>query len=179
VFHSRGWLQALRRTYGNVPAALATRTSSAELRSAIVFCEVKSWLTGRRLVSVPFSDYCDPLVENDDDQGQLIEALHPYRASWKYFELRTRGGLSESGNRFVATDHFVLHRLDLSAGPQDVCRRFHNNHVGRKIRRSECERRVYEEGRSEELLGAFYRLQVQTYGGTRSRHSQSGGSARC
>src|SRR5215831_17878224 len=84
VFQSRGWLEALRRTYGYVPAALATRPSSGKLRSGIVFCEVKSWLTGRRLVSVPFSDYCDALVEDDDDQGQLIEALHSHRA-WKYF----------------------------------------------------------------------------------------------
>ena len=38
-----------------------------ELANGIVFCRVESRLTGRRLVSLPFSDHCDPLVDSIGD----------------------------------------------------------------------------------------------------------------
>jgi hypothetical protein len=166
VFQSRGWLEALRLTYGYLPLALTTRTPDGELSTAIVFCGVKSWLTGKRLVSVPFSDHCDLLVENEAELTEFMEALLPERNLWRYFELRPRGGLSRSHNGFVAANRYVLHRLDLSAGSPDLLQRFHKNHVVRKIRRSEHEKLVYEEGRSESLLRAFYKLQIKT----RRRH---------
>src|SRR5690242_12893147 len=63
VFHSRGWLSALQSTYGYEPLAFTTSAPSEELKNALLFCVVRSWLTGSRLVSLPFSDHCDPLVE--------------------------------------------------------------------------------------------------------------------
>jgi hypothetical protein len=32
----------------------------------LVFCRVRSWLTGRRSISLPFSDHCEPLVESHE-----------------------------------------------------------------------------------------------------------------
>src|ERR1700693_4673560 len=58
VFHSREWLSALRLAYGYEPVVYTNCEPSAELTSGIVFCKVRSWLTGRRLVSLPFSDHC-------------------------------------------------------------------------------------------------------------------------
>jgi hypothetical protein len=62
VFHSAEWLSALKLAYGYEPVVYATCRPSVELTSGIVFCKVKSWLTGRRLVSIPFSNHCDSLV---------------------------------------------------------------------------------------------------------------------
>ena len=62
VFHSRAWLLALNRTYQYQPVAFTTSAPDEALQNAIVFCRVKSWLTGKRLVSLPFSDHCEPLV---------------------------------------------------------------------------------------------------------------------
>jgi hypothetical protein len=48
VFHTPGWMAALQRTYGFRPLAVTTSTSAEDLADGIAFCEVKSWLTGRR-----------------------------------------------------------------------------------------------------------------------------------
>src|SRR2546423_1261329 len=64
VFHTRAWLTALRRTYGYQPVVFTTSPANTDLTSAVVFCRVNSWLTGVRLVSLPFSDHCQPLIEN-------------------------------------------------------------------------------------------------------------------
>src|SRR5216684_7067811 len=75
VFHAVGWLEALRNTYGYDPVAFTTSSPSGELNNGFVFCRVNSWLTGRRLVSLPFSDHCEPLVDTDDELKFLTRSV--------------------------------------------------------------------------------------------------------
>ena len=57
---------------GTMKSANSLPTSDgAELQSAIVFCRIRSGFTGARLVSLPFSDHCDPLVASPDDLAVL------------------------------------------------------------------------------------------------------------
>ena len=70
IFHTSNWLRALHRTYGYVPVVYTTCSRSQELRNGIPFCKINSWLTGRRLVSVPFSDHCQPLIERAEDTSE-------------------------------------------------------------------------------------------------------------
>jgi len=67
LFHSRAWLEALSRTYRYKPIAFTTSPAGQRLENGILFCQVESWLTGRRLVSLPFSDHCEPLVDTEED----------------------------------------------------------------------------------------------------------------
>ena len=52
VFHSSAWLRALSQTYGYEALAFTTSGSGSDLEDAVAFCEVNSWLTGRRLSSL-------------------------------------------------------------------------------------------------------------------------------
>jgi outer membrane protein TolC len=45
--------------------ALTTTTGDKPLENGLALCEVRTWLS-RRLVSLPFSDHCDPLVDSAD-----------------------------------------------------------------------------------------------------------------
>ena len=78
VFHTRGWLRAIQTTYGYEPIVFTTSAPSAEgLTNALLFCIVRSWLTGRRLVSLPFSDHCEPLVEMpSSSEGYVLMSSH-------------------------------------------------------------------------------------------------------
>src|SRR5215831_12638402 len=92
VFHTAPWLEALRRTYGYEPVAYTTTPPGTELANGIVCCRVYSRITGRRLVSLPFSDHCEPLVESDGDLETLLHALEREcaRERWRYVEIRPR-----------------------------------------------------------------------------------------
>jgi CelD/BcsL family acetyltransferase involved in cellulose biosynthesis len=168
VFHTRGWLEALQRTYGYEPVALRSGTPGEQLASGMVFCRVESWLTGRRLVSLPFSDHCDPLVEEGREQEWLRDALgrEQARGKWKYVELRPYQGRPRIHGGFGAANRYYLHRLDLRADSNALFSSFHKNHVVRKIRRGEREKLRYVEGSSDLLLRSFYGLLLQT----RRRH---------
>ena len=167
VFHTAGWLEALRRTYGYEPVVFTTSAPETALENGIAFCEVRSWLTGRRLVSLPFSDHCDPLVQ---DAGQLTElcagvAAERVAAGWRHIEIRPRQQALLPGNAGQSLQ-YCAHVLDLRPDDEQLFRSFHRNSVQRKIRRAAREGLINTEGRNEELLQTFYRLLLIT----RKRH---------
>jgi len=164
VFHSPNWLEALRRTYGYEPVALTTSAPGTALTNGLVVCRIQSWLTGRRLVSLPFSDHCQPLVGDDDELQQLLTALE---REWgprdgKSVEIRSMDAYAGLRTPLEVVPTFCLHRLDLSPSREELFGRLHKDCVQRKIRRAERERLRYQEGRSEALLQAFYRLVILT-----------------
>ena len=168
VFHTRGWLEALRRTYGYQPIALTTTASGQELEDALLFCRVESWLTGRRLVSLPFSDHCEPLVDDEATLQTLVASATSdgRQEKLKYIELRPLAPRSDLPAPFSASQSFCFHHVDLTPSLDKLFAGFHKDSTQRKIRRAEREALVYEEGRSDALLDAFYRLMVLT----RRRH---------
>jgi len=162
VFHTVGWLEALQRTYGFEPIAFTTSGPEGRLQTAMTFCEIRSWLTGRRLVSLPFADHCEALV---DDRGQLEELWHYVTAErfthpWRYVELRPTSRAFTPRSDVCEGARYCLHTLDLRPKPEKLFESFNKDSIQRKIRRAEREQLDYEEGRSEELLRAFYRLVV-------------------
>jgi hypothetical protein len=167
VFHTAGWLNALKRTYGYEPIAYTTSSPGAPLANAWVFSRIRSWLTGRRMVSLPFSDHCDPLLDSPLCLEELSRALRRERDEnrWNYVEYRP---LSPEAvmDGFKSSRTFCFHRLDLQQSLPNLFRGLHKDSTQRKIRRADRERLTYEKGYSESLLDQFYHLLVLT----RRRH---------
>jgi hypothetical protein len=169
VFHTKGWLKALQATYQYEPLAFTTSAPGVELENAIVFCAVRSWLTGRRLVSLPFSDHCEPLVENADDLNELLRQIDDFRVRgrWKYAELRPAHMHIPSQGTFCESESYFMHLLDLRPELEKLLGSFHKDCVQRKIRKAEREGLEYETGRSELQLQKLYGMLKLT----RRRHN--------
>lgn len=161
VFHSRPWLSALRRAYRYNPFALTLGSPGAPLKNALLFCGVTSSITGKRLVSIPFADHCDPLVNSDAELFHLASAAVEVavREGCRYVELRPTALNVQSP--FAPAASYHLHQLDLTQGSDAVYRALHHDCIQRKIRRAQREKLTIEEGNSKVLLGHFYRLQTQ------------------
>ncbi len=172
IFHTPEWLNALRRTYDYEPFAITTSKPGHPLQNGIVFCRVRSWLTGNRLISLPFSDHCQPLVDDADDLRTLLAWLAENRAreNWKRIELRPLAASREYEGQALAfgkVKEFYFHAIDLRPDLDALFKSFHKTAVRQMIRRAEREDLVYQHGRSEELLRAFYEVLLLT----RRRHS--------
>src|SRR5438093_5776537 len=117
IFHTRGWLSSLKRTYGFAPVAFTTSPAGTELRNALVMCRVRSWMTGDRLVSLPFSDHCDPLITDSDELDALVLGVDGYRMAgrWKYAEVRPAHCPLPIGPPFGPAKTCYLDRLGLQA----------------------------------------------------------------
>jgi hypothetical protein len=168
VFHSAAWLEALHLTYGFEPIGFTT-SEGTELSNGVVFCQIQSWLTGRRLVSLPFSDHCQQLATGPEFNTVLESLLHARDAEgWKYIELRPLFGedLVKAQTGFAIGDTFSFQRIDLRPDVDTIYRGFHDSCVRRKIKRAERETLTYEAGRSQALLQKFRLLLMLT----RRRH---------
>jgi hypothetical protein len=168
VFHTAGWLRALQSTYGYKPIVFTTSAPNSELSNGVAFCEVKSWLTGSRMVSLPFSDHCQPLADADELRAILDSLKSQVGRRWKYLELRPRpdqgainlcAGLGKS-------EKFSFHAIDLKPPTETIYRQFHDSCIRRKIKKADKEKLTYEAGRSEHLLKQFRHLLLLT----RRRH---------
>jgi CelD/BcsL family acetyltransferase involved in cellulose biosynthesis len=160
MFHSRAWLNALRRTYSFPTIAFTTSPAGRKLENAIVFCRVESWITGRRLVSLPFSDHCEPLVDTREDREILSSAVEREfeRERARYFEIRPVSPVGLTTALQHTQVPYAFHVLDLSPSLDAIFAGFHHSSTKRKIRRAEREGLVYREGSTPELLSDFYRL---------------------
>jgi CelD/BcsL family acetyltransferase involved in cellulose biosynthesis len=164
IFHRVEWLQALKTCYGYEPRALSSSPTRLPLTNALVFCQVRSPLTGKRFVSLPFSDHCEPLVNDPEEIDSLVAHLanRVSRSGWKYLEIRPIVRVPGSQKSFAISNTYYLHGLDLSRSEEQLFKSFHKDSVQRKIRRAERESLRYEEGSSEILLKHFYKLLIMT-----------------
>ena len=171
VFHTVAWLQALRLTYGYEPVVFTTSPPTDELKNGLIFCRINSWLTGCRLVSLPFSDHCEPLCDSAEDANFLLHNLQAAleHQGWKYLEVRPINvsfcqACGDAG--FQPASIYFLHVLDLSQDLDGVFRSLDYDSVQRRIKRAERAGLVEKCGRSDDLLKEFYTL----FENTRSRH---------
>ena len=169
VFHTVGWLEALRNTYGYDPVAFTTSSPSGELNDGFLFCRVHSWLTGRRLVSLPFSDHCEPLCDSRGDLNFLLRYLQTTMEyqSLRYLEVRPvdgNFGQASETNGFRPAAMYYLHVLDLRRELDEVFRSLEKDSVQRRIHRAERAGLTEKCGRSDYLLKDFYALFVKTRG---------------
>lgn len=166
AFHHRGWLSALARTYGYEPFALTSSAANEPLRDAVVLCGVASWITGKRLVSLPFADHCDLLLRRREDAQDFAGWLKAecQRRQYRYAELRPREQGDQCG--LHAGQAFYFHVLDLTPSLNELFDGIHKGSGQRRIRRAEKQNLWCDVGRSAGHISEFYRLMLMT----RRRH---------
>ncbi len=137
VFHHPRWLELLRSQYGyEFQACVAANGRGIE--AGIPLARIESRLTGRRLVSLPFSDVCLPAVSGGADpvaSAALGMALAE-EADRDGLELTVHGELEGIPGAFVQ-HRFYRHLLQLSEDAAEVERGYSKSQLGamKKARR--------------------------------------------
>ena len=147
---------------------LTSASAGERLTNGIVACRITSWLTGTRLVSLPFADHCEPLTGDSAERHLLMDRLveECTRQHCKYLELRPIAASADLGNEFQSGESFYFHELDLAPGLERLFKNLHKDSIQRKIRRAEKEQLSYEVGRSIDFIETFHNLMLIT----RRRH---------
>lgn len=168
VFHRRNWISALASTYGYRPLVLTSTPPGQPLSDGVPFCEIRSWITGSRLVSLPFADHVDPLFDGHEALSNLTEWMQSasLQHHWRYVELRPLSEFTLPNSLSATNQSFWSHFLDLTPSLEQTFRNFHRSCVQRRILHAERSGLVYEKSCSEEVLNDFYRLLIMT----RRRH---------
>lgn len=161
IFHTPEWLTALRESFGYEPVVLTSSEPGGPLSNGLPFCRVRSWLTGSRLVSLPFSDHCEPLGSGPE-VAELLKALPAEVARERVNYIEIRPVCSPVPDSFGEAEVFYLHKLLLGPTAEEMFQNLHKSSVQRRIQKAERTGLRYEEGSSEWHLTEFYRLFVMT-----------------
>jgi hypothetical protein len=159
-FHSSAWAKVLNESYGYIPRYLSI-INAQNIQFFLPIMEINSTFTGKRGISLPFTDYCSPLLDESYQISwdYLIDFCRNFQ--WKYIEIR--GVLLESNNIQPSVEYY-RHIIELN-NIQEIENKIHNNHK-RNIRKAKSENIRIDFLQSHEALKIYYRLHCIT----RKRH---------
>jgi len=122
--------------------------------------EIKSFLTGKRGVSLPFTDECHPIADDSDQFIVSLKKLIKYgkKAGWKHIEFR--GGQNTFKESPTSEAHY-FHTLDLDQDEQKIFSSFKSN-TKRNIKKAVKENIKITLSNSLSSLKEFNRLNCIT-----------------
>jgi CelD/BcsL family acetyltransferase involved in cellulose biosynthesis len=158
VFHSPPWIRALRTTYGfDIQALVALDAAGQPVAGVPVarICDNR----GARLISLPFSDFCDPLLTAESAWADLADELLKQGLPLRFRLLRNHEPAGDP--RFEVTGEARWHGLplDVEGGLDTLWQQFRGG-ARTGIRHAEAHGVRIKVAKDEADLRAFHQLHV-------------------
>ncbi len=115
------------------------------------------------MVSLPFSDHCDMLVD-PEHRYEVLSYLTGVakQKSLRYIEIRPREPLESNVEGLRPADTYAFHVIDLRRSKDELLQNFHKDSIRRKIQRAEREGLTYKKDATAQALRQFYDLFLLT-----------------
>ena len=158
-FHHPHWGMLIADCYGFRAFAVATSDATGEIQAGLPVIEVRHFRGAPKWVTLPFTDYCPPLVPASQEETDLVGALQraSNAAGVRRVEIRAPVAGASSVSRRA-----LRHVVPLDGDPAQVYAGF----------RSSVRRHIAQAGRSgvtirqaespEDLVDTFYQLHLRT-----------------
>lgn len=161
-FHSAAWTRVLCDAYRFRPVFMVEGENDA-LTGVLPLMEVDSWLTGRRGISLPFTDHCETLTSDAGTEARLFRSAvdHGTARRWNHIELR--GDASHLGAPPSVSFHG--HSLPLERNTAAMFARCASS-TRRAVRKAELSGVTIGIAHDLDALRTFHRLLCKT----RQRH---------
>lgn len=159
IFNSSNWARVLAESYGYEPKYFSI-VENGRLAALVPVMDIRSFITGRRGVSLPFSDYCNPIFRDDGYKSAVFDAMksHGKAVGWNYIEFRSADLF---GNEATCFQYYHGHILYLSAGEEQLLSGMRDS-TRRNIKKALKLGVKTEFSRSIDALEEFYRLNCMT-----------------
>lgn len=156
VFHSPAWMRVLTETYGLKIDAYLLLDEAGSVRAGLPFCrhcDVK----GKRIVMIPFSDYCDPLIGQLDEWNALVARLLQEECSVSIRCLHNHIALSD--DHFTVVNRARWHGMDLTSDLDSLWRELPEA-AQRAIKKAAQRGVTIHAAQSKDELRQFYQLHL-------------------
>jgi hypothetical protein len=140
-FHCRAWAEVLNHSYSYKPYYFAL-FSGPRILGLIPVLEIKSLLTGKRGVSLPFSDFCEPIILEKNRFKELFEGVINVgnKFGWRYLEIRGGGRWFDNVR---PSSQYLGHRIALNGNIDQLlsdCRKSTQRNIKKALKAGvECE----------------------------------------
>ncbi len=162
AFHTSAWARVLLDTYAYRPLYHVRRDEAGAIRGGVALMQVDGRLTKRRLVGLPFSDLCPPLLEAGEDGGLVQAVMNAAgEANAAHVEVRGPAAVPLDASGFSGGTEFYQHIVPVAASAEETAKGFHSS-ARRAIRKAEKEGLTVREAKGLDDMREFYRLTVLT-----------------
>jgi CelD/BcsL family acetyltransferase involved in cellulose biosynthesis len=163
VFHTSDWARVILDSYDYRPLYHVSRDNTGTILAGVPLMRVDGRLTNRRLVGLPFSDLCSPLLNGPAASEDLLSAVRSAAADMRatHVELRGPGAVPLEDSRFRGTSEFYQHIIPIAATADETAKAFHPS-AKRAIRKAEKEGISVRVANELDDVREFYRLTVLT-----------------
>jgi CelD/BcsL family acetyltransferase involved in cellulose biosynthesis len=166
IFHHSAWKEVLDQSFSHLhPCYFIIENDTGNIIGGVPCFIISSRLTGKRMVSLPFSLYCDPLVTDESHFRILLDYMSEYmnKSRARFIELRTRFAY----NLFENTEYkqhtgYKNHTLILQEDYATIRKTFHRSCVRQKLQHAENSGIHVRRATSEEDVRIFYHLNCLT-----------------
>jgi CelD/BcsL family acetyltransferase involved in cellulose biosynthesis len=160
-FHHPAWAQMLAESYGFSSFGLALEDAHGDLVAGVPVVETQGMLRGRRWISLPFTDFCPPLVARNSQVPALFEAqIDAAREEAGVESVELRAEPTSDLSHVVPSG--LRHTLQLDRDSEKTFGRLKPS-VRNKIRSAERSKlTITRAEREDDLIETFYALQTAT-----------------
>lgn len=163
IFHTSMWAKVLTETYHYTPQYLVGYRDS-QLVALMPLMEIASPFTGKRGISLPFTDVCPILALEEKDKIRLWEKANDLAKANQWQTLESRSNHLFEPTIPVSTQ-FYEHQVILDEDPEKLFSRMKSS-TRRNIRKAEQSEVTIKHLQSLDAVKTFYQLHSKT----RKRH---------
>jgi hypothetical protein len=159
IYHTPQWQLFLEKTFPFRSCSLFSTDESGHITGMLPLFEIESRITGKKLVSVPFSHICGPIGSPNATSDLLHSARDiQEKEGCSTLEIRDRAHSSEFGS----TISFSTYICDLTQTLDELWKRCDKGSVRWAIKKAKSESVSVETPYDEETLKIFYELNAMT-----------------
>ena len=160
VFHHTSYGKVIQSTFNHMtPYYVSLIGTDGNCKGGLVLFLVRSWLTGNRLVSIPWAAYGDPLIRSSEEFELLFEEVNnlSQRVNASYVQINSRKSRAFLNKVKIMTpiEYDKAHLLDLTKGQDTVWQGLHKS-IRRRIRKTERNGIEVRLAQSEVDIFSFY-----------------------
>ncbi len=160
IYQHSLWGKVLSSTFGHTPLYVGLeKDDTHQLAGVVPFMFISSKLTGKRIVSLPFTAYIDPLAP-DSELERIINYVAKGNSPVDFVELKLGREIRNTTGYFKSQSSYVTHVLDLDKDLNSLFNSFHKTSCRQRIKRAERNGLKLRIAKREEDLKKFYHLLV-------------------
>lgn len=164
VFHTSTWQQVIGKSYPYRFMGLEAVDEQGRTAGLLPLWLVSSTLTGKRMVSAPFSYICPPLAASEVAYSALIrkavELTREIGAS--YYELKSPAVLPDAETPFSKSGQFETFHVDLRGSEEEIWAKTHKGMIQRGVNKARKDGVAITAGNDESCLRDFHYLNLLT-----------------
>ncbi len=162
--YTQAWLDLVTRLYGYSVIPLTTTDAEGKITGFLPLCSMRSPLTGRRLVALPFSDLCPLLAADETSANALIDQaiLLARQQKVRYMELRTgSSNVLTKRPELVQGNIYVRWLMPLSTDSESIWSNLRKP-IQRQVKKSQKLGVQVHIAQHRDDIAQYYRLHLQT-----------------